>query len=174
MIAKMSKSWTLNLWEGLYMVSYGFKWLKLKLDSGHLIQPIGIEPWKASHDITVLESLINLFIYVACSAYYPILYRLVTWTNTSFHLHCIWLQCTRNFIKDISYEFLARWLVVFSWFIDLGNSIKTIMHHLLIGGMAYHDHWDGFPIVSTLVCMVTYWTRPIVNHDIRLLVVMIH
>ena len=29
------------------MVSYGFKGLKLKLDSGHLIQPIGIEPWKS-------------------------------------------------------------------------------------------------------------------------------
>ena len=174
MMAKTLKLWTLNLWEDLYRVSYGFKWLKLKLDSGHLIQRIGIEPWKAWHDITVLDSLINLFIYVFYSTYYPILYWLVTWTNMSFHLHCIWLQCIRNCIKDISHGFLARWLVVYSWFIDLGNSIETIMHYLLIGGMAYHDHRDRFPMVSTLVCMVTYWTRPIVNHDIRLLVVMIH
>ena len=26
------------------------------------------------------------------------------------------------------------------------------------------DHQNGFPKVSALVCMVTHWTRPMVNH----------
>ena len=30
------------------------------------------------------------------------------------------------------------------------------------------DHWDEFPIVSAVVCMVTHWTRLMVNHDVRL------
>ena len=28
--------------------------------------------------------------------------------------------------------------------------------------------WDEVPMVSTRVCMVIYWTRPMVSHDIRL------
>ena len=34
---------------------------------------------------------------------------------------------------------------------DLGNPIETIVHHLLIEGMSYLGHWDGFPMVNALV-----------------------
>ena len=29
-------------------------------------------------------------------------------------------------------------------------------------------------MMSALVCMITHWIGPMVNHDIRLLIVMIH
>ena len=28
--------------------------------------------------------------------------------------------------------------------------------------------YDGFLMGNALVCMVTYWTRPMVSHDVRL------
>ena len=34
---------------------------------------------------------------------------------------------------------------------DLGNLVETVVHHLLIGGMAYLGYRDGFPMVSALV-----------------------
>ena len=34
---------------------------------------------------------------------------------------------------------------------DLDNPIETIMHHLLIGGIACLDRQDGFPMVSALL-----------------------
>ena len=57
---------------------------------------------------------------------------------------------------------------------DLVNPIETIVHYLLIGGMTCLDRWIGFPIVSVLVCMVTHWIEPMMNHDVRLLIFMIH
>ena len=51
---------------------------------------------------------------------------------------------------------------------DLGNLVKTIVHHLLIGGMTCLGRRDRVPMVSTLVYMVTHWTGPTMNHDIRL------
>ena len=37
----------------------------------------------------------------------------------------------------------------------LGNPLEAIVHHLLIGGMAGLGYWDGFSMVSALVCMVS-------------------
>ena len=51
---------------------------------------------------------------------------------------------------------------------DLGNPFKEVVHHLLIKGMIGLSRRDGVPMVSTLMHMVTHWTRPMVNHDIRL------
>ena len=51
---------------------------------------------------------------------------------------------------------------------DLGYLSKTVVHYLLISGMTRLGCGDGFSMVSALVCMVTYWTRPIVSHDLRL------
>ena len=34
---------------------------------------------------------------------------------------------------------------------DLGNLVKIVVYYLLIGGMTYLGHQDGFPIVSALV-----------------------
>ena len=56
--------------------------------------------------------------------------------------------------------------VVHSWFVDLGDSSKVVVHYLLIGGMSCLGYGDEFPMVITLVCMVTHWIKPIVNHDI--------
>ena len=50
----------------------------------------------------------------------------------------------------------------------LGNPLEVVVHHLLIGGMVGLSYQDEFPIVSALMCMVTHWTRPTVNHDLRL------
>ena len=35
----------------------------------------------------------------------------------------------------------------------LGNLLKVVVNHLLIGGMAGLGYWDGFPMVSALVCV---------------------
>ena len=57
---------------------------------------------------------------------------------------------------------------------NLSNPIESIMHYILIGGMTYLSHRDGFPMVSTVACIVMHWIRLIVNHDVRLSIVMIH
>ena len=57
---------------------------------------------------------------------------------------------------------------------DLGNPYKIIMYYLLIGGMICLDHQDEFHMMSALVYMVTHWTGTMVNHDIKLSIVMIH
>ena len=83
-------------------------------------------------------------------------------------LYCTFLRCIRSCTEDLSHGFLAnRWLVN-NQFIGLGNPLEVVVHHLLIGGMAGFGYWDGFPMVSALVRMVTHWTRPIVSHDLRL------
>ena len=83
-------------------------------------------------------------------------------------LHCMWLRCIRSCIENLSHGFLEnRWLV-HNWFIDLGNPLEVIVHHLLIGGMTGLGYWDGFPIMSALMCMLTHWTWPMVSYDLRL------
>ena len=47
------------------------------------------------------------------------------------------------------------------------------MHHLLIGGMVSFGYRDRFHMMSVLVCDA-HWTRPMMNHDTRLSIVMIH
>ena len=44
------------------------------------------------------------------------------------------------------------------------NDLFTIW----FGGMVYLDNWDGFPMVSALVCIVAHWTKPTVSHDLKL------
>ena len=57
-------------------------------------------------------------------------------------------------MEDSSHEFLASKFVD-NWFMDLGNTFRVVVHHLLIGGITGLDYWDEVPIVSALVCMVT-------------------
>ena len=38
---------------------------------------------------------------------------------------------------------------------DLGNSIETIVHYLLIREMTYLIHWDEFQMVNALVHTIT-------------------
>ena len=51
----------------------------------------------------------------------------------------------------------------------LSNPLEVVVHDLLIGGMTSLGYWDEFPMVSALVCIVTYWIGPTVSHDLRLL-----
>ena len=37
----------------------------------------------------------------------------------------------------------------------LGNPLKVVVYHLLMGGMVGLDYRDEFSIVGALVCMVT-------------------
>ena len=92
-----------------------------------------------------------------------------TYEHSYLHIfHCRWLGCSRSCTKDLSHGFLAnRWLI-HNQFMSLSNPLKVVVHHLLIWGMSGLGYQDGFPMVSTLVCMVTYWTRPTMNHDLRL------
>ena len=50
----------------------------------------------------------------------------------------------------------------------LRSPLEIVINHFLIGRMASLSYWDEFPMISALVCMVTYWTWPMVNHDLRL------
>ena len=50
----------------------------------------------------------------------------------------------------------------------VGNPLKVVVHLLLIGGMASLGYQDRFPMVIALMCMDTYWTGPMMNHDLRL------
>ena len=52
--------------------------------------------------------------------------------------------------------------------VGLGNPLKVVLHHLLIGGMAGLGYWDGFSMVSALVCIVTHWIGPMVSYDLTL------
>ena len=54
-------------------------------------------------------------------------------------------------------------------FIDLRNPIKVVVHYILIGRMICLGRRDGVLMVSVVVCMVTHWTWPTMNHDKRLL-----
>ena len=83
-------------------------------------------------------------------------------------LHYMWHRCIRSCIEDLSHGFLAnRWLV-HNWFMGLGNPLGVVAYHLLIGRMVGLTYWDGFPIVSALLCMVTHWIGPMVSYDLIL------
>ena len=52
---------------------------------------------------------------------------------------------------------------------ELGNPFKVVVHYLLIRVMVSLEyHWDRFPMVSVLVCMVTHGEGHTVGHDVRL------
>ena len=71
-------------------------------------------------------------------------------------------------------DYLQDWWVVHNLFMDLVNLYETIAHYLIIGGMNYFSHRDGFPMMNAQMCMVTHWTGPKINHDIIYRVDMIH
>ena len=50
----------------------------------------------------------------------------------------------------------------------LSIPLEVVVHHLLIGGMVGLGYWDGFPMVSALVCMVAHWMGPMVSYDLSL------
>ena len=94
---------------------------------------------------------------------------IILYEHSCLHLlHYTWLRCIRSCTKDLSHGFLVNRWCVHNQFVDLSKPLEVVVHHLLIGGMTGLDYQDGFPMVSALVCMVTYLTRSTVSHDLRL------
>ena len=83
-------------------------------------------------------------------------------------MHCIWLGCIKSWTEDPSHRFLTNIWLVHSRFVGLNNSLKAVVHHLLIRGMTGLSYWDEFLMVNILVCMVTHWTWLMMSHDLRL------
>ena len=51
----------------------------------------------------------------------------------------------------------------------LGNPLEVVVHYLLIIGIVGTlGYWDGFLMMSALICLITYWTKPTMSHDLRL------
>ena len=106
----------------------------------------------------VLVSLLSIFI--------P---SIILYEHSCLHLlHYTWLSCIRSSIEGLSHGFLANKWLVHSQFMGLDNPLKAIVHHLLIGEMTSLNYWDGFSMMSALVCMIAHWTEPMVSHDLRL------
>ena len=59
-------------------------------------------------------------------------------------------------MENPSHRFLTNRELVHSKFMDLDNPLKVVVHHLLIERMTGLGSQNGFPMVSTLVCMVTH------------------
>ena len=57
---------------------------------------------------------------------------------------------------------------------DLGNPIKIVDHYLLIRRTTCLGYWDAFLVVSALMRIVTHWIGPMMNHDVKLSIIMIH
>ena len=77
-------------------------------------------------------------------------------------------MCIRSCTKDLSHGFLANKWLVHNEFMGLGNPLKVVVHHLLIGRTTGLGYRNEFPMVSALVCMVTHWIGPTVSYDLRL------
>ena len=63
-------------------------------------------------------------------------------------------------MEDPNHKFLTNKWFIYNWFMDLSNPFDFVVHYLLIEGMTYLGHWDGFFMISSLVCMITHYTRP--------------
>ena len=72
-------------------------------------------------------------------------------------------------MKNSNHRFLTNRLFVHNQFMGLSNPLKAIMPLPPIGGMVSLSHWDKFPMVSALACMVTHLTRPTMSYDRKLL-----
>ena len=97
-----------------------------------------------------------LFNDVAVSLLSILISYIILYEHSCLHLlHYTWLRCIRSCIEDLSHGlFENRWLV-HNQFMGLGNPLEVVVHHLLIGGMTGLGYWDGFPMLSELVCVYT-------------------
>ena len=109
------------------------------------------------------------FIYL-CFLWFPFIisYALIGHLKIHAYITCI--------VHDwdalgVAYKYNVQ--VVHSWFMDLGNPEKTIVHYLLIEGMTCFGRQNGFPMMSALVCIVIHWTEPMMNHNVRLSIIVI-
>ena len=94
--------------------------------------------------------------------------RFIFYEYSSLHLlYCTWFGYIKSYTEDSSHVFFASRLLVHNQFVCLSNPLEVVVHYLPIGGMVGLGHQDGILIVSTLVYIVTHWTRPMIIHDIR-------
>ena len=107
---------------------------------------VRIEPLKSRHDAIKLDLTIPL-----SSLCHPFGVLTLIWAFNPCLLHSTWLGCIRSCIEDTSHGFLVSRWVVHDRLMDMGNPIEIIVHQLLIGGMNYLGHWDGFSMVSALM-----------------------
>ena len=112
---------------------------------------VRIEPLKTWHDIINLEFITYLMMFQF--HFYLSLFHVLYFSYLHI-LHCMWLRCIRSYIEDLNHGFLVN-RYVHNRFIGLGNPLEVVVHHCLIGGMVGLGYWDGFLMVSVLVCMVT-------------------
>ena len=131
-------------------------------------EDVRIEPLKSWLDvINPLKFIIYLIKFQFTFIYF--ISCIIPYKHSDLYLlHCSWLRCIRSCMEDFSHGCLLNRWFVHNQFIGLGKLLKVVMHHLLIRGMAHFGYRDEFPMVSVLVCMVTYWIRPLVSHDLRL------
>ena len=88
---------------------------------------------------------------------------IILYEHSCLHiLRCMWLKNIRSCTKDLSHGFFANGWFVHNQFMGLGNPLEVVVHYLLIGGMIGLGYWDGFLMVSAVVCMA------MVTHDLRL------
>ena len=130
---------------------------------------VRMELLKAWHDAIDLEFLIYLMVFQFhfCLS----LFHALHFMSILVYIFCSVcdLSAFMSYREDPSHGFLVnRWLVQ-SRFVGLDNLLEAIVHHhLLIRGITGLEYRDEFSMVSTLVCMVTYWTGLMVSHDLRL------
>ena len=122
----------------------------------------------------IFDLLINLFIYDYDYLYYPFYINSLSEYSYSYHLYYTWFRFIKSYTENTSHGFLAKWQMVHNQFINLGNPIGIVVHYLQIEGMTYLNYQDSFPMMSIVVCMITYWTRLMVNYDINYQVIIIH
>ena len=107
---------------------------------GTKLNTIKINPLKAWHDV--------------------IKFWILFINKVSFHFylsyfHALYLVSTLTFIFYIVHDLRALGIALYNWFMGLGNSLKVVVHHLLIEGMVGFDYRDEFSMVGALVCIVT-------------------
>ena len=130
---------------------------------------VRMELLKAWHDVIDLEFLIYLMVFQF--HFYLSLFHALHFMSILVYIFCSVcdMSAFMSYRENPSHGFLVnRWLVQ-SRFVGLDNLLEAIVHHhLLIGGITGLEYRDEFSMVSTLVCMVTYWTGLMVSHDLRL------
>lgn len=95
---------------------------------------------------------------------------MIFYEHSDLHLlHCTWLGCIRSCMEDLNHGFLASCWFVDNRFVSLDNPFEAIMHYLLIRGVTSLRNQDEVPMMSALLCTITHWIGPTVNHNIRIL-----
>ena len=140
--------------------------MELELLVMQFVGNVRIEPLKAWHNVIDLEFIIYLMMFQF--HFYLSLFHVLLYKHFCLHLlHCMWLRCIRSCTKDLSHEFLEnRWLI-HNQFLGLGNLLKVVVHHFLIGGMVGLGYWDKFSMMSHYKENVKRWRFLNVKIDIR-------